>query len=245
MDINDFSKVIPDFLNLSSSSQIDFIVYFLLIVNKQNGVKPKDVELAFGELHLPPYSNIGSYLNKFSKKGKSQKFIKSSNGYLLERKKKQEIDILANNKPLPKASNDLYPQSLLDNTRGYLVKTGEQASICYDIGLFDASLVMIRKLLETLIIECFERHGIESKIKGRDGHYFFLSDLVTKFLSETKWSVNRNTSKSLPKIKSLGDLSAHNRRFSAKKPDIDKIKDDLRIVIQDLILLIDYPNWSK
>ncbi|WP_025663938.1 hypothetical protein [Aquimarina megaterium] len=245
MAIDIFCNNIKEFNNLSSSEQIDYFVYYLLIIKKQDGVKAKDISSCFDEMHLPPYSNIGSYLNRFSKKGKNQKFIKRTNGFYLERSKKQEIDLITNNKPLPKPSDGLYPQVLLENTRGYLLKIGEQASICYDIGLFDASLVMIRKLLETLIIECFERHGIEQKIKGNDNHYFFLSDLIDKFLLESKWSVNRNTARSLPKIKALGDLSAHNRKFSAKKPDIDKIRDDLRIVIEDLMHTIDYSNWNK
>lgn len=245
MIIDEFCNKIEDFNKLSSSKQIEYFVYYLLIMKKRDGVKAKNINDCFDEMHLPPYSNIGSYLNKFSKKGKSQIFIKRNNGFYLERNKKLEIDLVCNNKPLPKPTNDLYPQVLLQNTRGYLMKIGDQASICYDIGLFDSSLVMIRKLLETLIIECFERYGIEQKIKGRDNHYFFLSDLIDKFLAENKWSINRNTSRSLPKIKALGDLSAHNRKFSAKKPDIDKIKDDLRIVIEDLIHTIDYPNWKK
>lgn len=245
MAIEEFCNNIELFNKLNSSEQIDYFVYFLLIIKKQDGVKAKDIGNCFDKMHLPPYSNIGSYLNKFSKKGKNQKFIKRTNGFYMERNKKQEIDVICDNKPLPKPTNDLYPQVLLENTRGYLVKIGNQASICYDIGLFDSSLVMVRKLLETLIIECFERHGIEEKIRGRDNHYFFLSDLIDKFLLENKWSINRNTSKSLPKIKALGDLSAHNRKFSAKKSDIEKVKDDLRIIIEDLIHTIDYPNWNK
>ena len=40
----------------------------------------------------------------------------------------------------------------------------------------------------------------------------------------------------------MGDLSAHNRRYFSKKPDVDKLKDDLRIVVEELIHIIDYPN---
>jgi len=244
-NINDFTKRISEFDSLSSSEKIDYIVYFLLIIERRSEAKSSEVKKCFEDLHTVPYSNIPSYLSKFSKRGKEQKFLKKGTaGYLLERKRKEEIDLITKNVPTPIPTDDLFPMVLLDNTRGYILKNAEQASVCYDIGLYDASSVMIRKLVETLIIECFERYGIESKIKSRDGYYFFLSDLIGKFLSETEWSISRNTSQSLPKIKALGDLSAHNRRFNAKKPDIDKIKDDLRIVIEDLVHLIDYPNWK-
>jgi hypothetical protein len=45
-------------------------------------------------------------------------------------------------------------------------------------------------------------------------------------------------------IKKIGDLSAHNRRYTAKKQDIEKIKDDIRIVIEELTHLIDYHSWN-
>ncbi|MGB0916206.1 MAG: hypothetical protein ACPGU4_01345 [Flavobacteriales bacterium] len=235
---------ISNFEELSASAQIDYLAYYHLIILKQNEVKSRDIQKYFEELHIPEYSNIPAYLSKFTKRGRSQKFLKSSSGYKLATTRKKEIDEEAGNKPMPKPTDDLFPIEILDNTRQYLVKVAEQACICYDLGLYDASLVMVRKLVEALIIECFRKHGKEAEIKGSDGHYFFLSKLVDKYLNQNYWPVNRNTGKALPLIKNLGDLSAHNIRFSAKKPDLDKIKHDLRVVIEDIVLLIDYPNWK-
>lgn len=76
---------------------------------------------------------------------------------------------------------------------------------------------MMRKLIETLIIELFEFEGISEKIKNKDGYFLYLSDLIDKLQSEKKWNLSRNTQQSLPNIKKYGDLSAHNRRFSSKK----------------------------
>ncbi|MEQ9375375.1 MAG: hypothetical protein RIG68_09360 [Imperialibacter sp.] len=232
---------LPHFDSLSSAEQIDYLVYYILIIEKkEGGAKAKEIEGCFSSLHIPAYSNINAYLGKFSKKSKHQKFIKRGTQYLLERRRKLSIDQEVGEVQIPKPTNDLFPMSLFQDTRGYLEKIAKQACICYDVGLYDASLVMTRKLIETLIIECFEKHQIESKIKGPDDHFFFLSDLIVKFQSENSWSISRNTASSLPQIKKYGDLSAHNRRFSAKKADLDKIKDDLRIVIDDLLHLIDF-----
>jgi hypothetical protein len=138
-----------------------------------------------------------------------------------------------------------FPIELLENTRGYLNITGNQCNQSFNFGLNDACLVMLRKLIETLIIECFERHRIEATIKNHLGHYFFLSDLIDLFTKETAWTISRNTLSSLPSIKKLGDLSAHNRRFNAKRTDLEKIQSDVRIVIEELVHLIDYPTWTK
>ncbi|RXK60738.1 hypothetical protein ESA94_09755 [Lacibacter luteus] len=144
-----------------------------------------------------------------------------------------------------KKVEEYFPIQLLDNTRGYLITTGNQCNFCFNHGLNDACLVMLRKLIETLIIECFERHRIEGKIKNQQGHYFFLSDLIDLFTQETAWTTSRNTISSLPSIKKLGDLSAHNRRFNAKRHDLEKIQGEVRIVIEELVHLIDYPTWTK
>lgn len=248
MSLEEFVIRIPDFQECSSSRKIDYFSYYLLIVDKQIGVKPSQIRECFNDLHLPPYTNISAYLTTNSKRGKKQKYLKRKEGYFLVSTLKTAIDLVLTNPELKSTepSNDLFPMELLVETkRGYLIGTGKQAAICYDVGTYDASFVMIRKLLETLIIECFERYGEENTIKGSDGHYFFLSNLIDKFKLENSWNLGRNTVQSLPKIKALGDLSAHNRRFSAKKPDIDKIKGDLRIVLEEIIHLIDYPNWNR
>ena len=136
-------------------------------------------------------------------------------------------------------SDDLFPLELVDNTKSYIEKTAKQACGCYDLGYFDASAVMIRKLLETLIIECFEAYVISSKIKNGSGDFFYLSDLITKFLDEDgkSWNVGRNTKRGLPKLKSIGDKSAHNRRFTARKKDLEDLCEDLRTTIEELVLI--------
>jgi len=158
---------------------------------------------------------------------------------------KEEKEELEQASEQSKKSEQYFPIELLDNTRGYITATGKQCNHCFNHGLNDACLVMLRKLIETLIIECFERHRIEVKIKNSQGHYFYLSDLIDLFIKENTWTVSRNSLSSLPNIKKLGDLSAHNRRFNAKRQDLEKIQSDTRIVIEELVHLIDYPTWTK
>ncbi len=136
-------------------------------------------------------------------------------------------------------SSELFPLSIVDGTPNYIQKIALQANGCYERGWYDCSAVMMRRLIETLIIECYEKHGIESKIKNTDGNYFFLGDLIPRFLSES-WNISRNTKNSLPRlrdVKDLGDMAAHSRRFLATQSDIDKYSKDFRIVLQELVFL--------
>jgi len=64
-----------------------------------------------------------------------------------------------------------------------------------------------------------------------------LRDLVSRILTQTHWNLSRETKRELPNIKSLGDRSAHNRRFIATKPDVDKVIPGLRVIADDLLHL--------
>jgi hypothetical protein len=135
-------------------------------------------------------------------------------------------------------SQNIIPHALVQNTRGYIERVVFQINGCYEKGWFDGCAVMMRRLLETLIIECFEAHGLSQKIKNpTTGDFFQLSDLITKLIQESSWNIGRSTKKDLPTLKSIGDQSAHSRRYNAHREDIDKLTLEFRIVCQELLYL--------
>ncbi|HVT32722.1 MAG TPA: hypothetical protein VHE32_08740, partial [Rhodanobacteraceae bacterium] len=97
--------------------------------------------------------------------------------------------------------------------------------------------VMCRRIVETLLIEIYEKAGRESEIKGSDGHYMMLAGLLQVFESDKALHPGRGTIAALRDFKRLGDLSAHNRRFNAHKSDIDRVRDGLRVAADDLLHL--------
>ena len=128
--------------------------------------------------------------------------------------------------------------SLVRGTRGYVERVTNQINGCYEKGWFDGCAVMMRRLIETLIIECFEHHKIADSIKDpRTGDFLFLKDMIEKLLQEKSWNLGRNSKQALPKLKNLGDQSAHSRRYNANREDIDKVVGDFRTVCQELLYL--------
>jgi hypothetical protein len=127
--------------------------------------------------------------------------------------------------------------ALVRETRGYLEKITHQINGTYSNGWYDACAVMIRRLIETLIIEVFEKHGIANNIQNQNGDFYYLSDLISATLSENTWNLTRNAKQALPKLKDIGDKSAHSRRFNAVRNDIDKINSEIRVVVQELVYL--------
>lgn len=131
----------------------------------------------------------------------------------------------------------VFPHALVKKTRDYIEKVAYQINGSYVNGWYDACAVMLRRLIETLIIEAFESHQLEAKIKNDNGDFLYLSELILLTLSEKKWNLSRNARQALPRLKNLGDLSAHNRRYIAHRQDLDKVILDIRCVIQELVYL--------
>ncbi len=132
------------------------------------------------------------------------------------------------------------PRVVVEGTRGYIEKVVDQINGTYENGCFDACAVMIRRLIETLIIEVFEGNALADRITSSDGEFLSLKGLITALIDQKTWHLGRNTKKALetlPTIKAFGDFSAHNRRYNAYRDDIDKMIPDLRVVVQELLTL--------
>jgi hypothetical protein len=135
-------------------------------------------------------------------------------------------------------SEHVLPFSHVRGTRGYIERVVNQINGCYEKGWFDGCAVMMRRLIETLIIECFEKFALADRIQDpRTRDFLFLRDLIDRLLQEKSWNLGRTTKQALPKLKNVGDQSAHSRRYNANREDIDKLRNDFRIVCQELIYL--------
>jgi hypothetical protein len=163
--------------------------------------------------------------------------LQSSMQFALDLKKTIDENIKPPSATAVSRDEPVIYMSLVNGTRSYIERVAHQANGCYAQGWYDASAVMLRRLLETLIIECYEAHKIESKIKDGAGSYLFLRDLVDRLLAETSWTLGRNVRTVLPRLKELGDKSAHSRRFNAHREDLDKVLGPLRDTVQELVNL--------
>ena len=134
-------------------------------------------------------------------------------------------------------TEQVLPLAVIEKTRGYYKNIILQANQCYETNCFDACSVMIRKFVEILIIDVYEQNGRARDIKDAGGEFHMLSNLVNTILADTAFNIGRETKKYLPDIKSLGDRAAHNRRYLATKPDVDKLISPLRVIADELLHL--------
>jgi hypothetical protein len=131
------------------------------------------------------------------------------------------------------AAPPFLPPEIIPN--GVYRRVIEEANECYRSKCYNACAAMLRRLVESLIIEAFEAKGIESKIKV-DGEYQELKALIGKAVAEQQLRLGRNTRDALPKLKFFGDLSVHSRRNLVRESDLARLHGDVRVAVEELAI---------
>lgn len=134
------------------------------------------------------------------------------------------------------------PEAVWKNTRGYIEAVCKQLNGCFKAAYYDASAVMLRRLLETLIIESYEFLRRESEIKDSNGNYFMLIDLVDRACGEKGHAginLGRNSKTTLKDAREIGNFSAHSRRFLARSADLTKFQVGVRALVEELMHIAD------
>jgi hypothetical protein len=127
--------------------------------------------------------------------------------------------------------------------RVYLLQVARQINTTYETGCYDASAVLIRRLIETLLVASFEAQQRTQEITDANGQLKPLEDIIKHSVGASGLQLSRDAKRSLLPIKQLGDRSAHNRTALAHRTDIDKVRHDLRTLTDELLHLANlYPT---
>ncbi|HSI34757.1 MAG: hypothetical protein ACAI43_13035 [Phycisphaerae bacterium] len=166
--------------------------------------------------------------------------IATSAGYRLKMLARSQIrawlmPILGDTKPEVDQDLGYLPKAVWANTKDYIENVCVQMNGCYQFGFYDAASVMMRRLVETLIIEAYETLGRAAEIKDGGGNYHMLKELVNRATGANPVGVGRDAKDALSKIKEMGDRSAHNRRYNCVRADMDKVQSGVRVVVDELI----------
>lgn len=138
-------------------------------------------------------------------------------------------------RPKPKIAQHVVPMDEFANTtRKYLLSLIEQINGSYQFGFYDACAAMSRRLMETLLIEAFEKANKADKIKTADGQYVGLADIIAQARSNQHIRLQRGSADTMEEIKALGDTAAHSRMYITKQSDLDHVRFKYRKVIAEL-----------
>ena len=134
------------------------------------------------------------------------------------------------------------PDPIWKNTRGYIEAVCRELNGSFHHAYYNAAAVMLRRLLETLIIEAYEHLKRETEIKDGGGNYLMLSDLADRACGERGHkglNLGRDSKRALKDAREVGNWSAHARRFFAHAGDLTKFQTGMRLLVQELIQVAD------
>ncbi len=131
-------------------------------------------------------------------------------------------------------SKNLIPPEWVAGTRQYLEQMVYQINAAYEYGMYDASAVLLRRMMESLIIEIYIHEKRHHDIQV-GGVFLMLDKLISHITTDKGISLSRNTPKTMREIKQLGDIAAHDRTYITPQVDIDDLKARYRRLIQELL----------
>jgi hypothetical protein len=112
----------------------------------------------------------------------------------------------------------------------------KQINVSYNIRSFDCCAVMVRRLMESLIIEVYIKYKKVSEIQS-GGTFLMLESLIKKIINDKSILLSRDMSKSMMTLKKMGDTASHDRMYITTQTDIDEEKSVIRKTINELFIL--------
>ena len=130
------------------------------------------------------------------------------------------------------------PVELSDGVdRKYILNIIKQINTSYNIKNYDCCAVMIRRLMESLIIEIYVKDKRDAEIKN-GVNFFMLDKLLAHINGDSRVSLSRGMKSSMDKIKEVGDTASHHRTYITLKKDIDDEKLKIRKTLNELFILL-------
>ena len=131
--------------------------------------------------------------------------------------------------------DDILPFELYRNTRQNIERIADQINKSFHFEIYDGTAVLMRRLIEMLLILAFKQIGEEDCIRGSDGNYLPLSDIVNCAVQNRHLDLSRNAKGYLGIFKETGDLSAHNPFHNCRKKDLELVRHKFRSLVEELL----------
>jgi len=236
LELQDCIDVAENDGTLSNKELVEIIVYFLTVIAGQEFATSKDVRASFSNLHMAIPSRVASYLSEGTSK-KNLQFVKKGGGYALHRNLRKILDAKFDKVKGVKQPDISFEVLSVDDHSGgrkYLVSIITQINGTYSYGFYDATAVLMRRLMESLLIEAFIKNGLDVKILDADNNFLPLNAIINQAKNPANIRFSRGLDKTMEGVKDIGDAAAHNKSYITKKSDIDNIQSRFRRMIDEL-----------
>jgi hypothetical protein len=144
----------------------------------------------------------------------------------------------ATKQPEVTASTDAYiDPTIFQGMPDYITRLIPQANGCWERGWYEGCVLILRRLVETLIIELYHQRGWIADIRDKDGTFCKLQTLVDKVCGDGRIGLGKHPKRGLNEIKKFGDVAAHDHRVKVRKTDLEPHRTDLRLACERLVFI--------
>lgn len=132
------------------------------------------------------------------------------------------------------SDSELIDEIKFGGKRKYLTQLIRQINHSYANNCYDAAAVLMRRLFEVLLVLSYQNMGIDNEIKDSSGKgYVMLERIIGNAKGNQTLKLSRIKSE-FDAFRMVGNFSAHNITYTAGKKDIDDIKLNYRVMLEEL-----------
>ena len=132
-------------------------------------------------------------------------------------------------------TDDIVPFELYRGTRQNIERIADQINKSFHFGIYDGAAVLMRRLIEMLLILAFKEHKQDADIRGMDGHYLPLHQIIDRAVRSKELDLTRNTRDYLDLFREKGNLSAHNPFHNSRRKDLELAQPKFRHIVEELL----------
>lgn len=118
--------------------------------------------------------------------------------------------------------------------RPYIDRLIRQINFTYANNCFDACAVLMRRLFEVLLVLTYQNNNIENAITNSQGNHLMLEGIVKDAVQNKTLKISSRVRKKFDSFREVGNNSAHSITYTAGQKDIDDIKIDYRVMLEEL-----------
>ena len=235
MTTGDFIKKV----NLLTLSELDKVKYLCFYLTKEKGQTDFTVNeisdlLSDNGFSRPNSSRLSDKLKRSRDFNKGKRSNSFSLHFKLLNELGTELPDLGEKSEEVISYDTILPESLLNNTRGFIVKLGKQINASFENNIFDGTAVLMRRLMEVLLILSYDHNGKLAEIMdGSDLKN--LNAIINYTVSNNIFSLSKGTKDCLDTFRQLGNFSAHRIQYNCTRIELKRVIMEYRVTIEELL----------
>lgn len=139
----------------------------------------------------------------------------------------------------PKQTDEYLQAEILEKMPEYITRLLPQLNGTYDYEWYEGSAMLLRRLMETLVIELYTRRGWTQDVQDpATNEFLMLKALIDQLNGDARLHIQRRIIDGLNKVKEIGDTAAHDFKIRIRKTDLDRIQSAVRLTCERLVFTI-------